>query len=144
MTSKTEVEFPPDVQFSENELLLRADKLFRLLRHQLHWATQDSEKLRAEADKLEKLRKEEWAAKELLVENLMESELATAKRRRIESGETEDPECYALLEADTVTSKKLRIEPKGGKTPWWREDGWQRVPEEGNGKVEEQADETMS
>lgn len=126
ITNETEVEFPPDVQFTDSERLLPADQLFRLLRRQLHWATQDGEKLRAEADVLEKQRKKEWAAKELLVENIMESELATAKRRRLDNGETDEPDYFAALEADVVPSKKLQIPSKAGKTPWWREAGWQR------------------
>ncbi|KAF1972907.1 hypothetical protein BU23DRAFT_466430 [Bimuria novae-zelandiae CBS 107.79] len=126
MTNETEVEFPPDMNFSERELLLPADQLFRLLRRQLHWATQDGEKLRAEAEALEKQRKDEWAAKELLVENVMEAELESGKRRRLEAGETDGPDYLAQLEADVVPSKKLQIQPKAGTIPWWREEGWLR------------------
>ena len=141
VTNETEVEFPPDIQFSEDERVLPADKLFRLLRHQLQWATQEGEKLRVESDKLEKQRKEEWVSKELLMENMMESELATAKRRRLDSGETEEPEYFALLEEDVVPSKKLQIQPRAEKLPWWREDGWQRGPDEGKDEAE-RVDET--
>jgi hypothetical protein len=123
VTNATMVQFPPDVVFTPRELALPADQLFRLLRRQLHWATQDGDQLRAEAESLEKQRKDEWAAKELLLENVMEGELESAKRRLVEAGEDE-PHHFAQLEADVAPSKKLRIQPKAGKIPWWREEDW--------------------
>jgi hypothetical protein len=118
------VQFPPDINFTEHELSLPAPDLFRLLRRQLHWATQEGEELRTEVEALEKKRKDEWVAKELLFENYMEAELATVKRRRIESRLPEDTEVYDLIEEDIVPSKALDIEPRAGKYPWWRDPGW--------------------
>lgn len=120
----TMVQFPPDISFTENELLLPAPDLFRLLRRQLHWATQEGEALRAEAEALEKKRKNEWAAKELLVENVMEAELAKVRRQRLEAGLLGEPESHALLEKDIVPSKKLEIQTNSSKIPWWREEEW--------------------
>ncbi|KAJ4296616.1 hypothetical protein N0V90_006663 [Kalmusia sp. IMI 367209] len=124
VSSATMVQFPPDVSFTPHELSLPADQLFRLLRRQLLWANQDGEKLRAEAETLEKQRKHEWAAKELLVENVLEGERASEKRRRLEAGEEGEPEYVTQLDADIVLAKKLNIEPKDGKMPWWREEDW--------------------
>lgn len=123
-SAPTMVQFPPDVAFTPHELALPAPDLFRLLRRQLHWATQEGERLRAEAEALEKKRKEEWAAKELLMENIMEAELATTRRKRIDAGLAHEPEHMALLAKDVAPSKKLNIEPKAGKMPWWREEAW--------------------
>jgi hypothetical protein len=120
----TMVQFPPDMNFTERELSLPPKELFRLLRRQLHWATQEGEELRATADALEKRRKEEWVAKELLFENYTEAQLATHKRKHLETGVPEGPDVLALLEEDVVPSKKLKIEPKAGKMPWWREQSW--------------------
>ncbi|KAF2745450.1 hypothetical protein M011DRAFT_427105 [Sporormia fimetaria CBS 119925] len=118
------VEFPPDVQFTPEELALPAPALFRLLCRQLNWATQEGEALKAKAKELEALRKEEWVEKELLFENYMEAELATAKRRRLEKGLPGDPEAFALMEKDAQVSKQLEIKPAVRKTPWWREPQW--------------------
>lgn len=130
------MEFPLDINFTDKERSLPADRLFRLLQQQLQWATQDGEQLRAEAELLEKQRKEEWAAKELLVENVLEAELAAAKRRRLEAGETDGPNYLAQLETDVVPAKKLQIHPMAGKTPWWREEGWLRSQEGGESGTE--------
>jgi hypothetical protein len=40
------VQFPPDIEFTEQELRLPAPELFQLLRKQLAWATQEGEELR--------------------------------------------------------------------------------------------------
>ncbi|KAH7080467.1 hypothetical protein BKA63DRAFT_600801 [Paraphoma chrysanthemicola] len=118
----TLVQFPPDIEFTERELSLPAPELFQLLRRQLQWAQQDSEQLRAEAEALEKLRKEEWEAKELLVENVMEAQVTNEKRQRADRGEPEDFEGFDAVEYDTVPAKSLPIRPLDGKLPWWREE----------------------
>ncbi|EAT85469.2 hypothetical protein SNOG_06818 [Parastagonospora nodorum SN15] len=117
----TMVQFPPDIVFTERELSLPAPELFQLLRRQLQWAQQESEQLRAEADALEKVRKEEWEAKELLVENLMEAQVATERRQRVERGEPEDYEGMDAVEQDVAPARALPIKPKDGKLPWWRD-----------------------
>jgi hypothetical protein len=114
------VQFPPDIEFTEQELRLPAPELFQLLRKQLAWATQEGEELRAEADALEKQRLEEWQAKELLFENYMEAETAKERRRRQEQGMPEDMEGWPAVENDVVPSKSLPISAKDGKLPWWR------------------------
>ncbi|KAF1953325.1 hypothetical protein CC80DRAFT_477768 [Byssothecium circinans] len=118
------VQFPPDLSFTPRELSLPAPELFKLLRLQLHWATQEGESLRAEAESLEKKRKDEWVAKELLVENLMEAEVAKAKRGLVEAGNPDIPHHLALLNEDVEPSRKLRINAKDRKLPWWRDDSW--------------------
>jgi hypothetical protein len=120
----TMVEFPPDMNFTDHELSLSAPNLFRLLRRQLLWATQEGDQLRAEADILEKKRKDEWAAKELLMENFMESERARSKRKNLDAGIFDEPEHFQLIDDDVEASKQLEIEPSAGKLPWWREESW--------------------
>ena len=116
----TMVQFPPDIEFTDRELSLPAPELFQLLRRQLQWAQQDSEELRAQAEILERQRKEEWQAKELLVENLMEAQVMNERRQRADRGERED-EVLDAVEHDIKASKALPIKPKNGKLPWWRE-----------------------
>jgi len=116
------VQFPPDIDLAPDELTLPAPDLFRLLRRQLHWATQEGERLRAEAEVLEKQRKEEWEAKELLLENLMEAQVASELRRRAEAGLPQDFEGFQQVQADIVPAKQLPYSLRNGKLPWWREE----------------------
>ena len=118
----TMVQFPPDLDFTREELRLPAPELFKLLRRQLHWATQDGEELRAEAERLERQRKEEWEAKELLLENYMEAQAAYYERRRIDEGLPAELEGFPLVQEDVAPSKQLKIAPKDGKVPWWRDE----------------------
>jgi hypothetical protein len=135
----TMVQFPPDLNFTEHELSLPAPELFRLLRRQLHWATQEGEQLRAEAEALEKLRKEAWVAKELTMENLMEEELTRTRRQRVDAGVPDEAHMLDLLEEDIAPAKRLEIKPKAGKLPWWRGDGWVK----GSVEVKEPVDRPM-
>ena len=123
----TMVQFPPDVAFSPAELALPADALFLSLRRALQFATEEGEGLRREADALEKARKAEWEAKEVLVENYLEFQLAKAKRDRLEQG-LADEVLHGLdaAEHDILPSRKLSMAPRGGKLPWWRDEEWAR------------------
>lgn len=118
----TMVQFPPDIELSAEELRLPAPDLFQLLRRQLHWATQERDQLRAEAEVLEKQRKEEWQAKELLVENLMEAQVAAEQRHRAEDNLPEDFEGFRLVQNDIIPSKALTYTSANGKQPWWRDE----------------------
>lgn len=118
------VQFPSDISFTAAELSLPADALFHSLRRTLQFATEEGEALRLEAEALEKLRKAEWEAKEVLFENYMEFQIAKTKRDRLEQGLTEDFEGLDTAECDVEPSRKLKIEAKGGKLPWWREERW--------------------
>ena len=71
-------EYPADVQFTEEELDMPPDRLFKLLRRQIHWSEEDGSDLQDEIRSLEAKRKEEWVSKELILANVMEAEIATA------------------------------------------------------------------
>ncbi|KAJ4987927.1 C2H2 finger domain protein, partial [Stagonosporopsis vannaccii] len=120
----TMVQFPPDVSFTAAELALPADALFHSLRRTLQFATDEGEALRAEADALEKTRKAEWDAKEVLLENYMECQIARARRERLEQGLDDDIEGLDAAESDVLPSRKLAVDPRDGRLPWWREDAW--------------------
>jgi len=116
------VQFPPDVEFTPEELALPAPELFKLLRRQLLWATQEGEQLRAEAEDLERQRYDEWQAKELLFENFMEAQAATERRRRVQEGLPENMDGWQSVENDILPSKSLPIPPRDGNLPWWRDE----------------------
>ncbi len=74
--------FPPELGFTDVEMAMPPKSLYRLLRRQLHWAEEESAKLKAEVEALEKQHQEEWILKELALEQTLETELAHQDRRR--------------------------------------------------------------
>lgn len=103
-------EYPLDIHFTEEELALPADHLFKLLRRQVHWAEEEASELKAETDALQRKRKEEWQAKELVLANLMEAELATAV-------DMEEDHDKVMALKDDLPHPML---PMSGATPWYR------------------------
>lgn len=108
--SSVPFEYPPDVQFTSEELSMRPDQLFALLRRRVHWAEDDGAELREELEALEAKRKEEWQAKELVLANVMEAELAHAVHCNV------DMENVINLK-DDLPHPML---PMQGQTPWYR------------------------
>ncbi|PNS21503.1 hypothetical protein CAC42_1282 [Sphaceloma murrayae] len=105
------INYPPDVHFSQYESEIPADHLMRLLRRQLAWAKKEGEELEGEIEELERVKREEWIAKEALLEGFMEAELRAgeaqgAVREKLRVG----------LESD------LRLE----KIKWNREPEWRK------------------
>jgi len=74
-------EYPSDIQFSAEEIAMPPDELYRQLRREVRWSEQDGIELQNEVKVLEAKEKEEWMAKELVLTNLMEAELAVAHRK---------------------------------------------------------------
>jgi len=71
---------PASLSFTPAEAMLPRQQLFRLLRRQIHWATQEETELAQELDALERQRREEWLAKELVMENLLEASFRRANK----------------------------------------------------------------
>ena len=117
------IHYPPDIQFTAWESSINADQLMRLLRRQLHWATSEQEELRRECEVLEQKRREEWTLKEILLEGVMEGELAKGDA----DGMLEDVEAKVRerMEGDVEGAKGLSWVPE---PPIWRRDGFQRRP----------------
>ncbi|KAF2622131.1 hypothetical protein BU25DRAFT_452232 [Macroventuria anomochaeta] len=133
----TMVQFPPDISFTPAELSLPANALFHSLRRTLQLATEEGEALRQEADALEKQRKAEWDAKEVLFENYMEFQIAKTRRDRLEQGLGDGLEGLDAAECDVGPSRRLEVEARDGRLPWWREEGWaKRLAEARNGGQE--------
>lgn len=105
------ITYPPDINFTQFESEIPADQLMRLLRRQIHWATQEGEDLKADIEQLEALRRNEWLKKEVLLEGTMENELAVAEDQdMVEDGLLEE------MTRDVEPAKGFRWT----KTPWWK------------------------
>ncbi|KAF4534277.1 Zinc finger C2H2-type protein [Lasiodiplodia theobromae] len=111
--------FPHDIQFTKEEMSLSAPDLLRLLTRQIQWATAEGEELKAEVDALEKARKDEWMAKELTLENVMEAEFG--RMERVDPLLNEDSASATvfreMLREDIKVGKTLDVQPK----PNWRD-----------------------
>lgn len=133
------IHYPPDIHFSAWESSIAADQLMRLLRRQLHWAQRESSELKQECEELELQRKEEWMLKEVLVDGVMEAELARADRKDL------------LKDMDQHTREAMERDIDGAKDLAWlgRVPSWRRPqrcrPVEANGAVDMDVDgdETM-
>lgn len=102
--------YPADIQFTEQELAMPSDHLYKLLRRQIGWAEEIGLDLKKEAEELEGKHKREWQAKELVLANLTEAELAIA----VDKGDTDR---LALL----TEALPQPILPIKGPLPWYRE-----------------------
>ncbi|KAI9791783.1 MAG: hypothetical protein M1833_001342 [Piccolia ochrophora] len=101
--------YPPELEFTEGENAMPGKDLYRLLRRQLQWAEDERQQLQTEVEELEQKKKQEWIEKELLLENVMEAEMAHQKRR---SGGTFD-------ESKMTTLPNVSL-PMNGEEPWYR------------------------
>lgn len=118
--------YPPDVCFTGDELAMPADQLYKLLKRQIRWAEELSTHLKAGVTELESRQKAEWQAKELVLANLVEAELANAVDKQ-------DTDRLDLLSGDLPQP----MLPMKGPSPWYREPA---VPEiEGGRESAEQA-----
>ena len=115
-----EFQYPSDVEFTEEERRMPIDELYKLLRMQVHWSEETGKELRKEVAELEGKQKEEWQAKELVLANLYEAELANADSKK------EDQKLVDDLAADLPQT----VLPMKGPTPWWR----QQLPREEEAK----------
>ena len=108
-------EYPEDVKFTEEELAMPPDLLFKLLRRQIHWARDEGKELQEEVGLMEEKRKEEWMAKELVLANVIEAELATAHTR----GAVTEESVKRILDDLPPTPLPMT----GAEPPWYRKPG---------------------
>lgn len=109
------IHYPPDIHFSAWESSIAADQLMRLLRRQLHWARKEGVELKRDCDELELQKREEWTLKEVLLEGVMEAELARADRKQL----LHDMDRHAInaMKHDAESAKELAWL---GSVPSWR------------------------
>lgn len=109
------IHYPADIHFTQWESSVPADHLMRILRRQLHWAQKEGQKLREEVEALEGRRREEWVLKEVLLDGVMEGELARGKEEGYLEGVEE--RVREAMERDAEPAKRLSWTPA---EPSWR------------------------
>ncbi|KAI9731661.1 MAG: hypothetical protein M1818_007791 [Claussenomyces sp. TS43310] len=75
--------YATDLGFTPEDLALESRDLFRLLRRQLHWAEEEADALRRECEATEAIRRKEWIDKEILLDQVIKTELDWHERRRM-------------------------------------------------------------
>ena len=111
------ITYPPGIEFSSQESSLPANVLMSLLRRQIHWAEQEGERLKRECTELERIHKNEWDKKEVLLGGVMEASLAHAESTT--DGWFAGPEQREMMHRHVEpTCRRSWI----GDTPWWRID----------------------
>jgi hypothetical protein len=123
-------QFPPDIHFSPWELSLSPPDLLKALKTHLTEATSENGTLRHELEILEERRKSEWTAKELVLENVLESEHKILQAR---GGDDVDNRLLQGMLTDVEPSKQLEIE--GENTLWWRQGDFGAGISNANGAV---------
>ncbi|KAL8830465.1 MAG: hypothetical protein Q9170_005718 [Blastenia crenularia] len=103
---------PENLNWAEDELNLSPHELYRLLRRKVHWAEHKvNADLKAQCERLEAKKMEEWQRKELAFANWAEAELALA----MQNGE--DANVIMKLQDAFLPHPPL---PITGPTPWYR------------------------
>lgn len=75
--------FPPELGFTSDEESRGLTGLFHLLRAQVQWATEESENLKSEVEIREALRKREWMEKEIVLDQVVKTEVSWQERRKM-------------------------------------------------------------
>ena len=115
-------QYPADLLLTPSEASLPPDKLFCLLRQQKAWSEGEKTDLKREISALEQKRHEEWVAKELVLENIMEAEIAVELRRAsLKRKTTKDENLKRMIRDKMVmeSSESRKLEVRG-RNPWWR------------------------
>ncbi|KAG7292944.1 hypothetical protein NEMBOFW57_002989 [Staphylotrichum longicolle] len=74
--------FTEDQGFTPDELTMPLPRLMKLCKLQAKWAEEEGEQLRAECKQWEQLYKQEWLEKEVLLDQVVQSEQAWHQRRQ--------------------------------------------------------------
>lgn len=102
------IHYPADIHFTTFESAVEADHLMRMLRRQIAWAEEDSFLLKRDVEMLEKMKREEWATKEVLLEAVMAAELSRADQEGLLR--QMDARVEEAMEKDTEPAQRLNWE----------------------------------
>ncbi|EPE25257.1 C2H2 and C2HC zinc finger [Glarea lozoyensis ATCC 20868] len=73
--------YPPDLGFTPDEEAKGPVQLYQYLRRELMWTEEESEILKRQADEMEVIRKREWMEKEVLMDQVVKTEISYHERR---------------------------------------------------------------
>ncbi|KAF9879935.1 hypothetical protein CkaCkLH20_02746 [Colletotrichum karsti] len=85
--------------FTQEELNMPLEKLYRLCRFQVKWAQEDSAKLLEEVKYWEKVYKEQWQEKEVLLSQVVQSEVDWHKRKAAVLSGAADVQLSGVIES---------------------------------------------
>ncbi|TQS34359.1 hypothetical protein Golomagni_05260 [Golovinomyces magnicellulatus] len=77
------LDYPAELGFTSEDEAQNPKDLCRLLRRQVHWAEQEAETLKKSCEVLEDLRRKEWVDKEILLDQVLKTDIDWQKRRQI-------------------------------------------------------------
>lgn len=109
--------FPADFELTPEEAAMPPKQLYRLWRRKVHWSEQEGVRLKLECEKLEQARKDEWHAKELLLTNLIEADLAV---ELVEQASNPDVVHTALRIKDAMLPQEM-LPMHGEPLPFYRQ-----------------------
>jgi len=95
--------FPTELGFTAEEEARGSKELYRLLRRQVHWAEEEGVSLKQQCEALESLRHQEWIEKEVLLNQVIVTELSWNQRKlEVLAGTASLPSGDALRAAAAV------------------------------------------
>lgn len=99
------IHYPADIHFTTFESAVEADHLMRILRRQIAWAEKEQEELKRDNEEFEKIKREEWHIKEVLLEAVMAAELSRADQEGLL--QQVDARVEEAMEKDIEPAQKL-------------------------------------
>lgn len=109
------IHYPPDIHFNGHESYIQADELMRTIRRQIKWAEDEGKTLERDNAALERIRREEWTLKEILLHGVVEAELARADKDSLPDWSSAE-EILRAMERDL---HPLGLTVWKGKKPVW-------------------------
>ena len=109
--------FPLELGFTAEEEARGSKELWRLLRRQVHWAEEEGELLKRQSEVLEELRKKEWLEKEVLLDQVIRSEVDWHERRKeVLAGLAKLPSAEEIKVAATALSPQGSVQSPNSKS----------------------------
>ncbi|KAL2858399.1 hypothetical protein BJX68DRAFT_228578 [Aspergillus pseudodeflectus] len=99
-------EFTAENGFDDHELEMSPRELYRLLRRQIHWAEQEGAELQGEWDKIRPKRKEAWAEKEAIFDDMIDAQVRLLSAVMNARGLTPGQPLAATAAANGATGKQ--------------------------------------
>jgi len=106
--------FPSELGFTAEEEARGSKELYRLLRRQVHWAEEEGIVLKQQCEAMETLRYQEWVEKEVLLDQIIRTELSWNQRKlEVLAGTASLPSGDALKAAAAAVMSPDKAVPSG-------------------------------